>query len=168
MTREHQPVTYFSRLDADECWALLADAEVGRIAWLGPDGINIVPVNFRTREGAIVFHTAHGTMLAALIDIGGALVVNLVEFTVVQNLYGRLAGPVGVTGYAVLVTITTALLGFVLMFTTPTWPAPTVAIAATTTRHHGRPSRPANGVNACCSAAAFLVRCAVQSGIWRS
>lgn len=52
-----------------------------------------------------------------------ALVVNLVEFTVVQNLYGRLAGPVGVTGYAVLVTITTALLGFVLMFTTPTWPA---------------------------------------------
>ncbi|HMS37097.1 MAG TPA: pyridoxamine 5'-phosphate oxidase family protein [Arachnia sp.] len=66
MTRE--PVTYFSRLDADECWALLADAEVGRIAWLGPDGINIVPVNYRTREGVIVFHTAPGTMLATLLD----------------------------------------------------------------------------------------------------
>ena len=46
MTREHQPVTYFSRLDADECWALLADAEIGRIAWLGDDGISILPINF--------------------------------------------------------------------------------------------------------------------------
>lgn len=52
-----------------------------------------------------------------------AVVVNLVEFNVVQNLYGRLAGPVGVTGYAVLTTITMACLGFVLMITTPTWPA---------------------------------------------
>ena len=66
MTRE--PVTYFSRLDADECWALLADAEVGRIAWLGPDGISIVPVNFRTSGGVIVFHTAPGTMLSALTE----------------------------------------------------------------------------------------------------
>jgi O-antigen/teichoic acid export membrane protein len=52
-----------------------------------------------------------------------AVVVNLVEFNIVQNLYGRLAGPVGVTGYAVLTTITMACLGFVLMITTPTWPA---------------------------------------------
>ena len=52
-----------------------------------------------------------------------ASVVNFVEFNVVQNLYGRIAGPEGVTGYTVLITITVALLGFVLMFTTPVWPA---------------------------------------------
>ncbi|MFT3887028.1 MAG: pyridoxamine 5'-phosphate oxidase family protein [Arachnia sp.] len=63
-----EPVTYFSRLDSDECWALLSDAEVGRIAWPGPDGINIIPVNYRTYSGVIVFHTAPGTMLAELAE----------------------------------------------------------------------------------------------------
>lgn len=52
-----------------------------------------------------------------------AVVVNLVEVNLVQNLYGRLAGPEGVTGYAVLTTLTVSALGFVLMITTPTWPA---------------------------------------------
>jgi O-antigen/teichoic acid export membrane protein len=58
-----------------------------------------------------------------------ALVVNLVEFSVVQNLYGRLAGPVGVTGFSVLVMLTSAMLGFVLMITTPMWPAVVDALA---------------------------------------
>jgi len=52
-----------------------------------------------------------------------AVVVNLVEFNIVQNLYGRTNGPEGVTAYALLITITIACLGFVLMITTPTWPA---------------------------------------------
>lgn len=52
-----------------------------------------------------------------------AVVVNIVEFNVIQNLYGRIAGPVGVTAYSVLMTITVSALGFVLMITTPTWPA---------------------------------------------
>lgn len=52
-----------------------------------------------------------------------ATVVNFVEFNVCLNLFGRVAGPSGVTAYSVLITITTALLGFVLMITTPTWPA---------------------------------------------
>jgi O-antigen/teichoic acid export membrane protein len=51
------------------------------------------------------------------------VVAGMVEMYVVQNLYGRLAGPVGVTAYAVLTTLTTATLGFVLMVTTPAWPA---------------------------------------------
>ncbi|MHA6511604.1 pyridoxamine 5'-phosphate oxidase family protein [Tessaracoccus sp. Z1128] len=66
MTTEPQPVTYFSRLDADECWALLTEAVVGRVAWMAPDGIAVVPVNFRVVDGAIVFHTSPQSFLAGL------------------------------------------------------------------------------------------------------
>ncbi|GAA3856438.1 pyridoxamine 5'-phosphate oxidase family protein [Tessaracoccus defluvii] len=68
MTREHQPVTYFSRLDADECWALLADAEIGRIAWLGDDGISILPINFVIDDGTVVFNTSPSSPLARLVE----------------------------------------------------------------------------------------------------
>lgn len=66
MTTDPQPVTYFSRLDADECWALVSDAVVGRIAWTSPEGISVVPVNFRVVEGVIVFHTTQESFLAGL------------------------------------------------------------------------------------------------------
>lgn len=65
MTDPHQ-VTYFSRLDHDECWALLSEAEVGRIAWQGRDGIVVVPVNYQVSERTIVFHTTPGSALAQL------------------------------------------------------------------------------------------------------
>lgn len=61
-------VTYFSRLDADECWALLAEAQVGRIAWQGDDGIVIMPVNYRVIDRRIVFQTANGGALARLVE----------------------------------------------------------------------------------------------------
>ncbi|AQP44589.1 pyridoxamine 5'-phosphate oxidase family protein [Tessaracoccus flavus] len=61
-------VSYFSRLDVEECWALLSEAEVGRIAWRGPAGIVIVPVNFQLVGRTIVFHTVEGSGLAALAD----------------------------------------------------------------------------------------------------
>ncbi len=63
-----QEVTYFSRLDADECWALLGESQVGRIAWAGADGIAITPVNFRLHGHTIVFQTAEGGSLAGLIE----------------------------------------------------------------------------------------------------
>ncbi len=50
-------------------------------------------------------------------------VVNLVEFNVIQNLYGRVSGPEGVTAYSIFVTLTISQLGFIVMLTTPTWPA---------------------------------------------
>lgn len=62
------PVTYFSRLDADECWALLSAAQVGRIAWSEGEEIIIVPVNFVVDGSVIVFHTAPGTTLARLVE----------------------------------------------------------------------------------------------------
>lgn len=55
----------------------------------------------------------------AVVSLG----VNLVEFNLIQNLFGRVAGPAGVTSYSVFVTLTMAQLGFILMLTTPTWPA---------------------------------------------
>ena len=67
MTDANQ-VSYFSRLDADECWALLGEAEVGRVAWAGSDGVIIVPVNFRLMGHTIVFHTVQGTALSTLVE----------------------------------------------------------------------------------------------------
>lgn len=61
-------MSYFSRLEANECWALLSDAEVGRIAWNTDEGIVIVPVNFRLVGQTVVFHTAPGTRLAEMAD----------------------------------------------------------------------------------------------------
>ena len=68
MTTDPQHVTYFSRLEAEECWALIAEAEVGRIAWASTEGISVVPVNVRVVEGAIVFHTTPESFLAALAE----------------------------------------------------------------------------------------------------
>lgn len=61
-----QGTSYFSRLDAEECWALLTEADVGRIAWVGEFGIVMIPVNYRVHEGAVVFQTAEGSILAKL------------------------------------------------------------------------------------------------------
>lgn len=63
-------VTYFSRLEQDECWALLAETDIGRVAWFGEDGIIVVPVNFTLHGRDIVFHTAPDSALARLADGG--------------------------------------------------------------------------------------------------
>lgn len=60
--------TYFTRIDDTECWALLKDTEVGRIAWNAPDGLTIVPVNFAVVDQTIVFHTSAASPLAALAE----------------------------------------------------------------------------------------------------
>lgn len=64
-----EPVTYFSRLAADECWALLAESTVGRVAWQAGDGLIVVPVNFTVDGRSVVFHTAPGTVLASLTQL---------------------------------------------------------------------------------------------------
>ena len=67
MTGDRRQVTYFSRLDTDECWALLADADVGRIAWHSGDGLSVLPVNFNIVEGRVIIHTGSQSPLAALV-----------------------------------------------------------------------------------------------------
>lgn len=61
-----EPVNYFSRLSAEECWSLLSGAEVGRVAWNSEEGITVIPVNFAVAGTTITFRTREGAKLARL------------------------------------------------------------------------------------------------------
>lgn len=54
-------------LEPDECWPLLRDAEVGRLAVAIADHPDIFPVNFVVDHATVVFRTAEGTKLAAAV-----------------------------------------------------------------------------------------------------
>lgn len=54
-------------LSVDECWALLATAEVGRLAVAGQGAVDIFPLNHRAQRGRLFFRTAEGTKLNALL-----------------------------------------------------------------------------------------------------
>ncbi|WP_193606947.1 pyridoxamine 5'-phosphate oxidase family protein [Nocardioides lijunqiniae] len=45
-------------LAPDDCWALLEGAVVGRVAWCGPDGPHVVPVNLAVSQRQVWFRTA--------------------------------------------------------------------------------------------------------------
>ena len=53
-------------LTEDECWALLAQTEVGRLAVCVGDGPEIFPVNFVIDNRTLVFRTAEGAKLTAV------------------------------------------------------------------------------------------------------
>ena len=55
-------------LAPDECWELLGGAPVGRLAWQGPEGLSVIPVNFVAAEGRIVVRTAAYSSLARECD----------------------------------------------------------------------------------------------------
>ncbi|WP_460828548.1 pyridoxamine 5'-phosphate oxidase family protein [Nocardioides hungaricus] len=55
-------------LVAYDCWALLEDADIARVAWQGADGIALVPVNYAVDGGALWFRTDPGTALARECD----------------------------------------------------------------------------------------------------
>ncbi|WP_214322559.1 helix-turn-helix domain-containing protein [Nonomuraea sediminis] len=50
----------FERLDTQECLRLIEKGGIGRVAFEGPRGPTVMPVNYRVHEGAIVFRTADG------------------------------------------------------------------------------------------------------------
>jgi len=52
-----------TRLDADECWALLGHGHVGRIALEDEDTIVIVPVNYAVDGTVVVFRTQEENLL---------------------------------------------------------------------------------------------------------
>ena len=52
-------------LDTHECWALLRDEEVGRLAVSITNHPDIFPINYVVDHGTLVFRTAEGTKLAA-------------------------------------------------------------------------------------------------------
>ncbi|WP_244928122.1 pyridoxamine 5'-phosphate oxidase family protein [Nocardioides sp. W7] len=48
---------HLAELPAFECWSLLESAEIARVAWNGPQGVFIVPVNYTITDGALWFRT---------------------------------------------------------------------------------------------------------------
>lgn len=53
-------------LSPDECWALLDDEEVGRLAVAIGGEVDIFPLNFVVADRTIVFRTAEGSKLAEI------------------------------------------------------------------------------------------------------
>lgn len=45
------------RLDEAECLRLISAGGVGRLAYSGPNGVAVLPVNYKLHEGSIVFRT---------------------------------------------------------------------------------------------------------------
>jgi nitroimidazol reductase NimA-like FMN-containing flavoprotein (pyridoxamine 5'-phosphate oxidase superfamily) len=63
-------------LTAYDCWGLLETEEIARIAWAGPDGVAIVPVNYIVADGALWFRTQPYTALGRHCD-GGRVAVEV-------------------------------------------------------------------------------------------
>ena len=55
-------------LTADECWELAASQPVGRLAWTGPRGPTVVPVNFEVTGREVLVRTAAYSALARECD----------------------------------------------------------------------------------------------------
>ncbi|SEE70708.1 pyridoxamine 5'-phosphate oxidase family protein [Jiangella alba] len=60
------PRTGMTILDADSCWALLASADVVRLAVVAAGDLEIFPVNAVVDGHTLVFATGEGTKLAAV------------------------------------------------------------------------------------------------------
>jgi nitroimidazol reductase NimA-like FMN-containing flavoprotein (pyridoxamine 5'-phosphate oxidase superfamily) len=54
-------------LEANKCWELLRQSEVGRLAVSIRDLPDLFPINFVVDHGTVVFRTAEGTKLAAAV-----------------------------------------------------------------------------------------------------
>ncbi len=55
-------------LSDDECWALLSTRSVGRLAWHGPEGISVVPLNYVVDGQQIVVAIAPYSSMARECD----------------------------------------------------------------------------------------------------
>jgi nitroimidazol reductase NimA-like FMN-containing flavoprotein (pyridoxamine 5'-phosphate oxidase superfamily) len=64
MNATQEPMTV---LEPGECWALLREAEVGRLAVSVAGHPDIFPINFAVDHATVVFRTAEGTKLAAAV-----------------------------------------------------------------------------------------------------
>jgi hypothetical protein len=64
MNTTHGTGSRLAELSAFDCWQLLETAEIVRIAWNGPRGVSVVPVNFRLADGALWFRTTPYAALA--------------------------------------------------------------------------------------------------------
>lgn len=64
-TNDMHPI---ATLPPAECWDLVRQAVVGRLAIAAPDGPDIFPVNHVVDHGSVIFRTAAGTKLIGAVD----------------------------------------------------------------------------------------------------
>jgi len=50
-------------ITVEECWELLATKRVGRVAYCGPDGPEVLPMNYVVADGSVLFRTAPSSAL---------------------------------------------------------------------------------------------------------
>jgi uncharacterized protein len=77
MNTTRGPEGRLAELSAFDCWHLIESAEITRIAWNGPRGVSVVPVNHVVAEGALWFRTAPYSALA--LECGGQSVAAEVD-----------------------------------------------------------------------------------------
>lgn len=56
-----------TELTSEECWEMLRDEEFGRLAYRLVDEIHITPINFAVAGGSLLFRTAEGNKLLAVV-----------------------------------------------------------------------------------------------------
>lgn len=68
------------RLDDDECWAFLKTQELGRLGFRLDDEVHIVPINYAVDGRTLLFRTAPGEKLLAVV-LGSPVAFEVDEFS---------------------------------------------------------------------------------------
>jgi len=70
-------------LSPEECWELLAAHSVGRVAFVGPDGPEVLPLNYAVARGAVLLRTSPSSALGRKLrhDVAAFQVDEIDEFT---------------------------------------------------------------------------------------
>lgn len=55
-------------LKVHECWRYLRSSSVGRLALIGSSGPEVFPVNYLPEDGTLIFRTAQGSKMDALLE----------------------------------------------------------------------------------------------------
>jgi uncharacterized protein len=80
VNRQSGPATPISRtLNREECWSLLRDGTLGRVAVVVEGRPHILPVNYASADDDVVFRTAEGTLLDAAVGTPIAFEVDGVD-----------------------------------------------------------------------------------------
>jgi nitroimidazol reductase NimA-like FMN-containing flavoprotein (pyridoxamine 5'-phosphate oxidase superfamily) len=58
MTTDPRFQSQLHTLPLEDCWNLLSTACVGRIAYVGPDGLEVIPLNYVVLDGTVLFRTS--------------------------------------------------------------------------------------------------------------
>ena len=56
-----------TELTSEECWEMLREEEFGRLAYRLVDEVHITPINYAVEGGSLLFRTAEGNKLLAVV-----------------------------------------------------------------------------------------------------